>query len=59
MEYEILKNFDFYKYDVTVFNIEKSGDEVRQLLLNNSYELVGETYSNWILIKKGIVKETI
>ena len=56
LEYEILRTFDFKKYDVEIFNIEKGDIRVKELILFNDYEIVGETLSNWIFIKKGLLK---
>ena len=56
-EFEILKDFDFKKYDVEIFNIEKGDDRCNQLILNEGYEKAGETPSNWIFVKKGLIHE--
>lgn len=57
LEYEILKNFDFEKYGVSFFNIEKGDLRVKDLLLSNGYKLVSETISNWIFTINGLVDE--
>jgi len=56
-EYSVLKDFDFEKYKISFFNIEKGNDKVKNLLLGNKYELVSETPSNWIFTLSGIVRE--
>ena len=57
LEWEILKEFNFEKYDVEIFNIEKSGDNVKNLLIEKNYKLVMQTISNWIFVKNGLVDE--
>lgn len=56
-EYNVLKNFDFEKHKVSFFNIEKGNEKVKNLLLENQYELVSETPSNWIFAAGGLVRE--
>lgn len=45
-EYEIINNFDFFKYDIKIINIEHNGTEKRnmiyELLINNGYKRVLE-----------------
>ncbi len=55
LEYEIIKDFNFNKFNVEFFNIEMGDGRVRQHMLNNGYEVVAETPSNWIFLKKGTV----
>lgn len=56
-EFEILKDFDFKKYDIEFLNIEKGDNRCISLILENGYEKAGETPSNWIFIKNGIIHE--
>lgn len=56
-EYNVLKDFDFTKHKVSFFNIEKGDDKVKCLMLENQYELVSETPSNWIFTLSGLVRE--
>ena len=58
-EFEILNDFDFIKYDVEIFNVEKGDDRCKQLILNQGYEKAGETPSNWIFVKKGLIHEEV
>lgn len=51
LEYEIIKDFDFDKYNVLFWNIEKGDNKVKDLMLENGYELAAETLSNWIFLK--------
>lgn len=57
LEYDILKNFNFSKYQIEIFNIEKGDARVKTLMLLHNYELVSETLSNWIFIKKGLIEK--
>ncbi len=59
MEYDILKEFDFRKHDIAVFNIEKGNDLIKELMIANNYYLVAETPSNWIFFQNGKVKEIL
>lgn len=54
LEYEILKDFDFGKYNILIWNIEKSDSAVNDILLKNNYTLVAETLSNEIYLKNGL-----
>ena len=58
-EYAVLKDFDFERYDVAFFNIEKGDVRVKELLLRHHYELVSETVSNWIFAKEGLAREKL
>lgn len=49
-EYKILRDFDFDKYQVKVFCIEKSGQEVFDLMIEKGYVLSAQTPSNWIFV---------
>ena len=51
-EYKVLKDFDFEKYKIKVFCIEKSQEEVVELIQSNQYVLIAQTPSNWIFILK-------
>ena len=51
MEYEILKDFDFSKHDISIINVEKSGEMVKEIIVKNDYKLVAETPSNWIFVR--------
>jgi FkbM family methyltransferase len=55
LEYDVLKDFDFEKYNVEFFNIEKGNDDVKALMLSKGYKLVSETPSNWIFVLNGIM----
>jgi FkbM family methyltransferase len=55
LEYDILKDFDFARYKVAFFNIEKSGDKVKELLYSNKYRLVAETPANWIFVLEELI----
>ncbi len=57
LEFEILKDFDFKRYDIEIFNIEKSDVRCKNLLLSSGYEKAGETPSNWIFVKEGFIHE--
>lgn len=57
LEYDILKNFNFSKYQIEIFNIEKGDARVKTLMLLHNYELVSEILSNWIFIKKGLIEK--
>lgn len=57
LEYEIVKSFDFNKFDVEFFNIEMGDERVREHMNNNNYEVVAETPSNWIFLRKGVVEK--
>lgn len=57
LEWDILKDFDFEKYDVDIFNIEKCGENVKNLFIEKNYKLIAETISNWIFIKNGLIDE--
>lgn len=57
LEFNILKDFDFDKYNISIFNIEKSSVNIKNLLLGNGYEIVAETISDWVFVKKGVVDE--
>lgn len=59
LEYDIIKDFDFKKYGIEFFNIEKSNPQIIAIMENNGYELVCQTPSNWIFALKGIIKEKI
>ena len=48
LEYSILRDFDFDKYKVRFFNVEKHGEQVRELLEKNNYKVFAETPSNWL-----------
>jgi len=56
-EYAVLKDFDFARFGVTFFNIEKGDVRVKMLLLQHHYELVSETVSNWIFATEGLARE--
>lgn len=56
-EYIILSDFDFKKYSVGIFCIEKGDERVYRLMMENSYLKVAETPSNWIFMKKEWAKE--
>lgn len=49
-EYKVLKDFDFEKYKIKVFCIERSQKEVVELMQSNRYVLIAQTPSNWIFI---------
>lgn len=49
-EYIILNDFDFARYPVSVFCIEKGDERVKSLLTENGYQLAAETPSNWIFM---------
>lgn len=51
LEEEMLYDFDFSKYDITYFNIEKSSDSIVDIMLKNGYKVIAETVSNWIFEK--------
>lgn len=57
LEFKILKDFDFKKYGIEIFNIEKGDEKCKDLLLNSGYEKAGETPSNWIFVKEGLIHE--
>ncbi len=56
LEYEILRDFAFDKYNVLIWNIEKSDDRIDVILLQNGYKLEAETYSNRIYLKDELDK---
>lgn len=59
-EYVTLKDFDFRKWDIAFFNIEKGDDSrIIDLMEDNGYEVAAETPSNWIFSKKGLIMEVI
>jgi len=49
-EYRILKDFDFKKYCVKIFCVEKGDNRVNELLKSNGYYVAAETPSNSIYI---------
>lgn len=49
-EYKVLKDFDFAKYKIKIFCIERSQKEVMELMQSNGYVLIAQTPSNWIFI---------
>ena len=57
LEYEILKDFSFEDNDVSFFNIEKSDQRIIDIMKANDYEVAAETLSNWVFVKKGLVRE--
>ncbi len=57
LEWEILKDFNFEKYDIEIFNIEKGNQNVKELLLKKGYRLVAETLSDWIFVKADLISE--
>lgn len=59
LEYEIIKDFDFNKYEVEFFNIEKGNVLVKELMINHDYELAAETPSNWIFVRAGLIHEKL
>lgn len=56
-EYTILKDFDFNKYPVSIFCIEKGDETVKSLLIEKGYQQAAETPSNWIFMTAEWVKE--
>lgn len=52
LEYEILHFFDFNKYKVQYFNVEKNNEEIIILLEKNGYGLIAETPSNCLFERK-------
>ncbi len=56
-EYTILNDFDFNKYFVGVFCIERGNDKVKALMLENRYVQVAETPSNWIFMREAWAEE--
>ena len=51
-EYEILKDFNFDKYKVKIFCIEKCMKAVEDLMLQHQYVLEAYTPANWIWVLK-------
>lgn len=49
-EYTILNDFDFNKYPVSIFCIEKGDERVKNLLIEKGYQQVAETPANWIFM---------
>ena len=56
-EYNILKDFDFEKYQIKIFCIEKGNDTVKKLMQEKNYMLYAETSANWIFILKNLEKK--
>lgn len=59
LEYEILKDFEFDRYGIEIFNIEKGDIRSKEVIEQHNYELVAETPSNWIFVIAGRVREVI
>lgn len=57
LEWYVLKDFEFEKHNVEIFNIEKGDENVRELMHTKGYVIVAETLSNWIFLKDGLVCE--
>lgn len=58
-EYMVLKDFNYRKFDVKFFNIEKGDDRVKSLLLHRGYDLACETIGDWIFVKSGMIREIL
>lgn len=58
MELEVLKDFDFNKYQVKVWSIEK-GEGIKELMLENHYELAAETPANYIFCFDALVNQYV
>ena len=50
MEEDILKDFPFDKLPVKIWCIEKSSEEIPNIMKNNGYVKCAETMSNWIYV---------
>lgn len=53
MEYDILKDFDFSRYKISYFMVEKLRvievrNMVYKLMIENGYKVIGESPSNWV-----------
>lgn len=59
LEYDILKDFDFKKYCIPFFNIEKGNMEIKELMGQQGYEIAAETPSNWIFVQNGKIRESL
>jgi len=55
-EWNVLKDFRFDLYNVIFFNVEKGDSRVKNLMEKNNYDIAAETISNWIFIKRGIIR---
>lgn len=56
-EYTILNDFNFNKYPVLIFCIEKGDERVKNLLIEKGYQQVAETPSNWIFMTTELTGE--
>lgn len=56
-EYVILEDFDFVKYPVSIFCIEKGDERVKSLLLEKGFRQAAETPANWIFMTAEWEKE--
>jgi hypothetical protein len=52
-----LNDFDFDKYPVSIFCIEKGDERVKNLLLEKGFRQAAETPANWIFITAEWEKE--
>lgn len=58
LELEALKDFDFNKYQIKIWSIEKCKG-IKELMLANNYELVAETPANYIFCLDELVNQYI
>ncbi len=56
LEWEILEKFEFDRFRIKVFNIEKGDERVRSLIEDKGYIVSAETPSNWIFVLKDYMK---
>ncbi len=56
-EYTILRDFNFEKYPISIFCIEKGDEKVKILMKQEGYKLVAETPANWIFMKEEWAKK--